>query len=213
MTAARPGKMQIKPGPRHRNQVKKMEVQLINAEEAIQPLKKEIAKKKFETLKVTSQATLEVALDARVKLGELTKQVTATKKTITDPINLSLKNVRALFAPLETRLEEIDKHLYQEITKWRQAKEAEQQKKMAEIETKVKAGEITFEKASAQLERQSEKTKIIPQRVVTKARVTDLKKIPEQYITVNLWAIEKDLRAGIAVPGAELYQEKILTRK
>jgi len=43
--------------------------------------------------------------------------------------------------------------------------------------------------------------------------VTDLKQIPQQYITVNLWAIEKDLRAGIVVPGAELYQEKILTRK
>jgi hypothetical protein len=189
-----------------------MEIQQ-NAEKAIAPLQKQIAKINYEGIKVTSQATLEQALEARVEINKIAKDVEATKKSITDPINLAVKNIRALFAPLIERIEGQDAHLYQEISKWRQAKEAETQKKMAEIETKVKAGEITFEKAAAQVERQSEKTKIIPQRVVTKARVTDLKQIPQQYITVNLWAIEKDLRAGIVVPGAELYQEKILTRK
>jgi hypothetical protein len=191
---------------------KKMEITQ-NAEKAIVPLQKQIAKINYEGIKVTSQATLEQALEARVAINKIAKDVEATKKSITDPINLAVKNIRALFAPLIERVEAQDAYLYQEIAKWRQAKEAETQKKMAEIETKVKAGEITFEKAAAQIERSSEKTKIIPQRVVTKARVTDLKKIPEQYLTVNLWAIEKDLRAGIVVPGAELYQEKILTRK
>lgn len=191
---------------------KKMEIQK-NAEKAIAPLQKQIAKINYEGIKVTSQATLEQALEARVEISKIAKDVETAKKSITDPINLAVKNIRALFAPLIERINDQDAHLYQEIAKWRQAKEAETQKKMAEIETKVAAGEITFEKASAQLERQSEKTKIIPQRVVTKARVTDLKKIPEKYISVNLYAIERDLRAGIAVPGAELYQEKILTRK
>jgi hypothetical protein len=190
-----------------------MEIQLINAEEQVAPLKKAMAKKDYSTFKITSQKTLEKGLTARVELGAIAKQIATAKKSILDPINLSVKNIRALFAPLEARIEEQDRALFTEITKWRQAKEAETKKKMAEIETKVKAGEITFEKAAAQVERQSEKTKIIPQRVVTKARVTDLKQIPQQYITVNLWAIEKDLRAGIVVPGAELYQEKILTRK
>jgi hypothetical protein len=189
-----------------------MEIQQ-NAEKAIAPLQKQIAKINYEGIKVTSQATLEQALEARVAINTIAKDVEATKKSITDPINLAVKNIRALFAPLIERIEGQDAHLYQEISKWRQAKEAETQKKMAEIETKVKAGEITFEKAAAQVERQSEKTKIIPQRVVTKVRVTNIKLIPEKYIEVNLWTIEKDLRAGIVVPGAELYQEKILTRK
>jgi hypothetical protein len=179
----------------------------------IEPFKKTIAKQGYGSLKITSQETLEKALNARTNLGGILKQITEARKSITDPMNVALKNARLIFAPLEDEILSQDKHLSGEIIKWRMAKEAEQQKKMAEIETKVKAGEITFEKAAAQVERQSEKTKIIPQRVVTKARVTDLKQIPQQYITVNLWAIEKDLRAGIVVPGAELYQEKILTRK
>jgi len=45
-------------------------------------------------------------------------------------------------------------------------------------------------------------------RTVTKFRLTDLSKVPLQYLTIDERAIEKDIRLGVlSIPGIEIYEE------
>jgi hypothetical protein len=58
------------------------------------------------------------------------------------------------------------------------------------------------------------KTELIPVRKLTKVRITDPMKVPSRYVKeYDLAMIKTDLQAGVTVPGAELYQETIITRQ
>lgn len=192
-----------------------METQTIklNFEKQLAPLEKKIKNIDYASMKITSEQTLCAVLNARTDLDRISKQVLEAKKSITDPLNLAIKNVRELFRPLESKIVEYDTHLYDEIQKWRTAKEKETAAKMVQIEADIKAGKLTLEKAGTKIEKAQAKTAAIPSRTLTRARVTDLSQIPVKYIKdVDLKRIEDDLKAGIKVPGAELYQMTITVR-
>ncbi len=53
----------------------------------------------------------------------------------------------------------------------------------------------------------------IPVRKVAKVLVTDLSKIPRNFFTLNEREVLDSLKAGTAVPGAELVYEEVLVRR
>ena len=53
----------------------------------------------------------------------------------------------------------------------------------------------------------------IPVRKVPKVLVTDLSKIPRNFFTLNEREVLDSLKAGTAVPGAELVYEEVLVRR
>lgn len=190
-----------------------MEIQIIEAEEQAAEIRKRITKKDYTKIKVTSEAKLEEALNARVVIGEAAKQIATAKKSILNPLNMAIKNARALFAPLEAKVMEQDRYLYDQITKWRFVQEEKIAAKMKKVEGDIKSGKITITQAGQRIEKAEEKITKIPARKVEKLRILDISKIPAQYLLPNEPAIKAALRRGENIPGAELYTEEITLRK
>jgi hypothetical protein len=184
----------------------------INFEKQLTPFTKAIKGIDYREFRITSEATLDEGVNGRIKIKHIADDVSAAKRSILDPINLAVKNIRAMFDPLEIILEKQDRYLYDEIQKWRQTKLAEAAKKEEELTAKIRAGEISLKDAGTKLEKVEAKLDNIPTRNITRLRITDATKIPGKYLIPDTAAIFKALKAGEKIPGAELYQDPIIVR-
>lgn len=160
-------------------------------------------------MKITSQATLEQAIEARKFLRQVREGVEAKRLAMTNPINQALKEIRSFFKPYEERIETVDSWLSGQLVDWQQKQIAEEAKKKAEIEQKIAEGKMTLEQASKKVEKVEEKVKAIPVRKAQVLRITDETKLAREYLMPDEGKIMIALKKGIKVDGAELF-EKII---
>ena len=105
----------------------------------------ELAKKDVDSLAshsritVNSQPTFEQAKGQLIILKTVKKNLTAKKDSVVKPLNEALKNVRALFKPIEEKVETIEKYLNGEILKYNQRLLADQRKREEEAAEKMRA--------------------------------------------------------------------------
>ena len=110
-----------------------METIKLNTEEAIK-----IAEQKAMTLanrsriRVNSQPTLDQAKASLLEVKEIKKIIEEKKDSVVKPLNEALKNTRALFKPIEDKVEVIESYLKEEILKYNNKLLEEQRKREAE---------------------------------------------------------------------------------
>ena len=190
-----------------------METIKLNTQEAIK-----IAEEKAMTLadnsriKVNSQPTLDQAKTSLSEVKEIKKVITEKKDSVVKPLNEALKNTRALFKPIEDKVEVIESYLKGEILKYNTKLLEEQRKREAEAQAKIQAG-ATFEEATKSIERVEKKIESIPTRKIKRLKIVDETLIPRQFLVPNEVAIKEALLAGEKVSGCELVEEEIIINR
>lgn len=185
----------------------------LNTTEAIK-----IAEEKAMTLadnsriKVNSQPTLDQAKISLTQVKEIKKIIQEKKDSVVKPLNEALKNTRALFKPIEDKVDVIETYLKGEVLKYNTKLLQEQRKREEEAQSKIEAG-ATFEEATKSVERIEKKIDAIPTRKIKRLKITDASKIERQFLVPNEQAIKEALLAGIKVSGCELVEEEIIVNR
>lgn len=157
---------------------------------------------------------LEQATKIRSGIKAVAKEIDEKKKEITAPLNLALKNVRALFAPLEVACEEAFRSVDVKVLVYNREIEKTRAEEEAKLAVRVEKGTLKVETAAKKLE-------VVPEaqrRVVTekgkitiikikKFKVVDLAKLPIEYLLPNEPEIRRAMHVGTELPGVEYWQE------
>jgi predicted metal-binding transcription factor (methanogenesis marker protein 9) len=191
----------------------KIETIELNTQEAIK-----IAEEKAMTLadnsriKVNSQPTLDQAKISLTQVKEIKKIVQEKKDSVVKPLNEALKNTRALFKPIEDKVDIIETYLKSEVLRYNNKLLQEQRKREEEAQVKIEAG-ATFEEATKSVERIEKKIDAIPTRKIKRLKIIDASKIERQFLVPDEQAIKEALIAGIKVSGCELVEEEIIVNR
>ena len=191
----------------------KIETIELNTQEAIK-----IAEEKAMTLadnsriKVNSQPTLDQAKISLAQVKEIKKIVQEKKDSVVKPLNEALKNTRALFKPIEDKVDIIETYLKGEVLRYNTKLLQEQRKREEEAQAKIEAG-ATFEEATKSVERIEKKIDAIPTRKIKRLKIIDASKIERQFLVPDEQAIKEALIAGIKVSGCELVEEEIIVNR
>lgn len=171
-------------------------------------------------LVIKSEDDMKEATDLLSKIKKVGKMITDRKKEITDPINQALKSARDLFKPIEQSHEEAERMIKSKMLTWQSAEDARIRKEQEKVATKVETGKMSTEKAVEKMEQIGEvktsvqgKTGSISTREVPKYKITDENLVPREYCSPDMSKIRVALDAGVQVPGAEKYYEKVIAAR
>ena len=191
----------------------KTEIIELNTAEAIK-----IAEEKAMTLadnsriKVNSQPTLDQAKSSLTQVKEIKKIVQEKKDSVVKPLNEALKNTRALFKPIEDKVDVIETYLKGEVLRYNTKLLQEQRKREEEAQSKIEAG-ATFKEATKLVANTEKKIDAIPTRKIKRLKIVDASKIERQFLVPDEQAIKEALLAGIKVSGCELVEEEIIVNR
>ncbi len=152
-----------------------------------------------------------------VKIKTVGKMIKEKKEEITKPLNESLKRVRELFKPIETTHETAEEIIKKKMVSYRVAEDKRIEAEKAKIASKVESGYIKSETAIKKMEAVVDTKDSLKDagvktstRKLPRVQINSFKDIPREYLIVNERAVLDALKAGIAVPGAELWYETII---
>lgn len=156
--------------------------------------------------RIDSQEDVEVASNQVKVLKELAKEADTQKTGITDPIYQSIERIEELFKPFADKVKKADTDLKTLILDYAER----QEKKLQQAQEDFKDGKIkkvsTFtEKTSALQVGSAGAAKF---KNVSQLFITDVKKIPLEYMVPDETKIKEALKAGKKVPGAEMRKVK-----
>lgn len=189
----------------------------INTKE-IQTVKTQASKAllKAESLTVKNQQEYSEAVEVLSKIKTVMKMVKENKEAITKPINESLKNIRALFSPIEENTEKAEDIIKSKMRNFLDEEEERERKEKEKIAHKLALGKISEEKAIEKIEdvkkmenKVETKTGGATVRIERKFRITDEFRIPREYLTPDLAKIKDAvLKQNQIIDGVEVYEEK-----
>lgn len=166
---------------------------------------------KATALKISSPETMSQSAELLSQCNKFLDKVTADKKAITDPINKALKEVRAKYKPIEEPLEEAIAIIRKEQSQYQTSlilKQREQEKKISD---RVAKGTLKIETAVSKLEALDRpETKVetnsgsVSFREDKVLKITDITKIPREYLNPDEKRILNGLKDGFDIPGCEL---------
>lgn len=159
---------------------------------------------------INSQPKLEEANDflKRIKNGK--DWLVNWKKEWVEPFETHLKKLKSLTKPSEEVLKFAEITLKGKILDYRAKLQAEAEVKKAEIEEKVKSGEITIDKAIKTVGKQEAKMENFNVRKDKVVVITDASKLPREYLVPDMVKIKADLKAGKEIPGALLEIKEVV---
>ena len=160
-------------------------------------------------LKISNAETLAVGIDLKDNLKAKGKVIKETKEGITKPMNLALKNTRAMFKPAETYYADAVKLVKEKIGKYVIAQEEKKAEKERAIREKIESGAINTEEAEMKIEKLKEVNKegeTGKMHMTTRkgVEITDEAQIPRKYLSLNMVLIRKEALAGIEIPGVKV---------
>ena len=171
-----------------------------------------------ESMSVSNAAEMQVAVVVLSNLNKYGDSVREQKEKLTKPINESLKNIRAMFKPLETTYETAIEALRGKMTKFQTESVAKARIEEQKIADRVGSGtgHLKIETAIKQIEKVETPEKEISttsglvQFVETKKfEVTNLAAVPVDYILPNEVAIRNAMKLGKEIPGVRYYTEMV----
>ena len=183
-------------------------------EEDVEDIKKEVTTVFDEgRIEIKNDEDLLFAKEKMNEIGEIKKRVKKKKDSIVGPLREAKKNALDLFRPIENRIKEEESAIKEAINKFIKEVREREEDEREEIRKKVENGEIDPGEVGDLLEQESEALDEIVTRTYQKVKITDKSKLPVSYIKPNKRKIKKDLKSGIEIPGAELYEEeKVINR-
>jgi len=203
---------------------------------------KEAMSLKMPTVVLKTPAEYEAMGNFLKEVKTRSKRLEGELKSITDPLNIALKNVRALFKPALDALSVLEKSAKAAINDYDFRAEQERRKLEAELRAKQeqerKRLEVQAEALRAQgKEKQAEvkeakaemiaakpviiasnvpKIDGVSKRVIWRYRIVDENAIPREYLMPNDKKIGEVIRATngtVKIPGIEAYQENIISSR
>jgi len=183
---------------------------------ALAPIKARATKMQavVDALVIKDQIGLNEATKIRSGIKDVAKQIDAKKKEITAPLNTALKNVRALFAPVETACEEASRAVDRKVIVYSQEVEKTRQEEETRLAARVEKGTLKVETAAKKMEALPEAQRHVETdrgsmtiRKIRKTRIVDLALLPREYLVPDEVLIRKDALAGKVIPGVEVYEE------
>lgn len=164
----------------------------------------ELISQKIVKLEINGTTDLEQCQSILAYNKELGKEIQAKKEAITKPLNASLKEVRALFKPLEDKLDEVEKIVKGAMLDFKRKLDEERK---AEI---LKMQESDEQEPTAEMIATAKVMETIKTRKVKKLNIIDQNLIPDFYWIPNEQMIFDTLKTGGHVLGCELIDEEIV---
>lgn len=180
----------------------------------------------YQDLTIESDDQLQYASDELGEVKKLSKELDATKKSITQPLNAALKEIRALFAVPESNLKEAETVLKHGILQYHELKDTAAQAEIEKIENRIKPGKGNLSITSgmqrladvdqaetnlggAQVRLGAEKVRITDALALIQDHPSIL--ISERVLEALRIELAAEIKMGGRVPaGAELYREKLV---
>lgn len=176
--------------------------------------------------KIKNQDDVMAATNYLGQVKTTLKNIETKRKSITDPLNASLKEINNLFrAPAET-LQAEETAVKRAILDYQMAEAKKIEKKQEKIEAKADAGEISVGEAMKKMEKLPEIKKSfdtgeykVNTRTVKKVRLVDISKLPVRYLlnaevqavvekVVKQDAIAEGVIGLVLNDSIEVYEEK-----
>ena len=159
---------------------------------------------------VSNQTEYDEALSVGKKVSALLKVIDTKEKAITKPINDSLKQIRDLFRPYKTQVEEAKTDIASKMSAYINAEESKRKIAEERIAARMEKGTIKEETA---LRKMTEVELAAPiagggMTSVLRIKLIDIKEVPAEYLLINEALIKSDFRAGKVISGIEAYYEK-----
>lgn len=171
-------------------------------------------------LVIANQEDMVKATDILSKIKTVGKLVKERKELITKPLQESLNSVRDLFKPIESTHADAERIIKGKMLDWQNAEDARQEKERLALANRVEKGTMKPETAVRKMEAMAPvqtstqgKVGTASVRIIKKYRVIDESKLPREFLVPDMGKISDALRAGQVVPGAEVYEEKIINAR
>lgn len=170
---------------------------------------------------VKNDEDLTRSADVLSEIAAAEKVVTTRKEEITKPLMASLSSVRTLFRPYEDDFASAKKTIKNKVLQYNLLKEEEAEKERQRLAARVEKGTMKAETAVKKMGEIEEAPKTvqgtsggkITTRIIKKMRILNEADLPREFLVPDEKKILEALKEGIVVPGAELYDEKILSVK
>lgn len=189
--------------------------QIIALEKEVRPVLTQVEK-----LVIKSPADMKKATETLSIINKYKDEVVEKRETVTAPLNLALKNARALFKPIESKLDLAVTSLRNAMSVYQTAEVLKQREEEAKIASRVGEGKgkLKFEtavrkmeeveRADTVVETEAGKVTFIETKVL---KIVDTSLIPDKYWVVDERAVHDDLKKNVSVPGA-LLEVKMVPR-
>ena len=167
-------------------------------------------------LQIKTADDLLLATEVLSKIKLVGKQITEKKEGITKPLNEALRNVRALFAPLETAWMNAEKIVKEKTVAYRNSALSKADEKTGAIERRVESGRLSFEKAVGKIEaitpQKTVEAKLggIQFRTVKDVVIEDETKLPREFLVPDMAKIRKVALAGVEIAGVKVVEKQIV---
>lgn len=157
------------------------------------------------------------ANDHLAKMKQVAKLIKERKELITKPLMEALNSARDLFKPIEANLAEAERVMKGKMLAYNDEVDKKAEQDRLRLAQRVEKGTMKAETAVAKMETIEDaptsvqgKVGASAVRIIKKYRVVDETKIPREYLVPDMGKITEALKAGKAVPGAEIYEEKVI---
>jgi len=184
------------------------------------PLQKKVGAlaEEVEGLEIKGAKDMEKAVIILSNINKYADSVKEKKETLTKPINTALKNIRAMFKPLEETYEGAVEMLRSKMSKYQTAEVARvraEEAKIAELVGEGK-GHLKISTAVKKIEELKTPEKevatdagLVQFREVKKFEIMDMVLLPIEYHTVNESLVTKAMKEGKELPGVRYYTEQV----
>lgn len=166
---------------------------------------------------IKTDADMEQAADVLSRIKKVGKMLDSYKETQTRPLMTQLQEIRDTLKPLEQNRDEAEKIIKSKMLAYQKEVDAKNQLERDRLAARVEKGTMNQDTAIEKIENQQEVKKTaqgkvgkIATRKITKYRIVDERLIPREYLTPNMALITDAIKRGVAVPGAESYQEDVI---
>jgi hypothetical protein len=160
------------------------------------------------------------AADVLSKIKTVGKMVRDRKELITRPLMESLNSVRDLFKPIESTHADAERIIKGKMLDYQNAEEVRQEKERLALANRVEKGTMKPETAVRKMEAMAPvataaqgKVGSVSTRIVKKYRVFNEGMLPREFLVPDMGKISEALKAGQVVPGAEIYEEKVISAR
>lgn len=182
------------------------------------PLKKkiEVVADKVSKFEIKSADDLKEAVTVLSEMNKYADSVKEKKELLTKPLNLALKNARAMFAPLEDIYESAISMLRGKMTKYQTEQVAIKKAEEQKLADRVTKGTLKMETAMKKMDaivpvekEVATDSGLVQFREVKRFEVVDIKVLPIEYHMANETMITKAMKEGKEIIGVRYYVEQV----
>ncbi len=167
------------------------------------------------TITIKDEKTMAEASELRTVLKAFEKRVTADRESMTKPLKLVVKNITARFEPIETAIDSALTAVTYGMSNYQTMKQAEADAEAARIAARVAPGKgnLSVETAAKKIAEIDAPAAVVATasgstkfRTDKKFEVTDISKLPKEYILADEVAIRRAMLAGTELPGVRYFE-------